>query len=133
MSMADLFKKVGAPLKNTRWSWGAVSETGDVFLRVWADERKQLDDKLTVRVTHHKVFADQPENLGYQERLQHIALIGAGARTFCILCRAKDTNAVPRELASFDRRMLFVAGDVIDFDGDSWLELIKRIKVDELQ
>ena len=133
MTMADLFKKVGAPLKNTRWSWGAVSEKGDVFLRVWADERKQLDGRLTVRVTHHAVFADQPENLGYRERLEHVALIAAGARSFCIQCTAKDTNAVPRALASFDRRTLFVGGDLIDAGGDSWLELTERITIEELK
>ena len=67
MSIADQFKKVGAPLKNTRWSWGAVSEKGDVFLRVWDHDRRTIDGLLTVRVTHRSVYADQPENLGYQE------------------------------------------------------------------
>ena len=50
MSMADLFEKLDAPLNNIIWSWGAVSEGGNVYLRVWADEFRKIDGKLTVRV-----------------------------------------------------------------------------------
>ena len=133
MNMSDLFKRVGAPLKNTRWSWGAVSENGDVFLRIWSDQFRQADDKRVVRVTHHAAFANDPENLGYKERLEHVALIAGGARSFCFLCKAIDPNAHPRRLASFDERTLFVGGILIQESEDSWLEVTQRIKIGELK
>ena len=132
INISDLFQKVGAPLKNKRWSWGAVSLKGYVFLRVWSDERRQIDDKLTVRVTHHSVFSDEPENLGYKERLEHVALIAGGARSFCVQCTAKDPNAHPRQLDSFDSRRLFVGGSLIQHGEDSWLELAQPININEL-
>ena len=133
MSMADLFQKLGAPLKNTRWSWGAVSEEGDVYLRVWVDEFRKIDDKQTVRVTRHRTSGSNPENVGHKERLEHVAQIGAGAKSFCILCVAKDPNSHPRELASFDKKSIFVGGKLIQDGEDFWLELTQRINVDELK
>ena len=133
MSSADLFQRLGAPLKNPRWSWGAVSGQGTVFLRVWADEFQKLNGKQTVRVTKHKRFEDEPDNLGYKERVEHIALIGAGAPSFCVLCKAKDPSTKPREVASYDDKTVFVGGELIDHEGDSWLELTDRISIDEVR
>lgn len=132
MSMAALFEKLGAPLYNIRWSWGAVSEEGNVYLRVWADEFRKINGKQTVRVTHHRAFENDPENSGYKERLEHVAQIGVGAKSLCVLCVAKDPNSHPRELASFDDKTIFVGGELIPDGGDYWLELTQRIKVDEL-
>ena len=133
MSMADLFQKLGAPLKNTRWSWGAVSEEGDVYLRVWVDEFRKIDDKQTVRVTRHRTSRSNPEKAGHKERLEHVAQIGAGAKSFCVLCEAKDPNNHPRELASFDNKTILVGGKLIQDGEDFWLELTQRINVDELK
>ena len=132
MDITDLFKKVGAPLKNDRWSWGAVSEGGDVYLRVWQDEFRTIDGKQTVRVTAHKEFENDPKNLGYNERLKHVDKIRAGAKSFCILCLAKDPNSQPREIKDFDDKEIFVGGELIQDGEDCWLELTQRIKVDEL-
>lgn len=43
MNITDFFEhSLGAKLKNSRWSWGAVNEKqGRLFLRVWSD---QYDD-----------------------------------------------------------------------------------------
>ena len=102
LSLSDLFKKLRAPLNNPRWSWGAVSEEGIVILRVWGDQRENINGKLFVRVTHHKRFEDDPENFGYKERLKHVALIGDGARSYCIQCVAKDPSAI-RMVFSYGR------------------------------
>ena len=32
-TITEMFQYCNAPLKNTRWSWGAVSENNDIFLR----------------------------------------------------------------------------------------------------
>ena len=38
-------ENLGAPFRNILWSWGAVSSDGQVFLRVWGDERLPRADK----------------------------------------------------------------------------------------
>ncbi len=133
MSMADLFQKLGAPLTSTRWSWGAVSEEKDVYLRVWQDEFRTIDGKLTVRVIRHRAPENDSENLGYKERLDHVAQIRSGAKSFCILCVAKKPFSSPRVLASFDKEMIFVGGELIQDGEDCRLELVQRINVDELK
>ncbi len=129
MNITDLFQKLGAPLNNTRWSWGAVSEGGDIYLRVWQHDFRTIDGKRTVRVIRHRAPENDSENLGYKERLEHVAQIGAGARSFCILCVAKDPNRRPRELASFDNKTIFVGGELIQDGEDYRLELVAKKKV----
>ncbi len=129
MGITDLFKKLGAPLKNQIWSWGAVSEGGDVYLRVWQDEFRTIDGKQTVRVTHHRTFENDRENSGYKERLEHIELIRNGAKSFCVLCLAKDVNSRPREIKDFDAKMIRVGGELIQDGEDYWLEIVGTKKV----
>ena len=99
---------------------------------MWGDQRENINGKLFVRVTHHKRFEDDPENFGYKERLKHVALIGDGARSYCIQCDAKDPSAKPREIDDFDAKSVFIGGELIDHEGDSWLELTERPKVSSL-
>lgn len=129
MSITALFKKLGAPLKNQVWSWGAVSEGGDLYLRIWQDEFRKFDGKQTVRVTHHRAFENDPENLGYKERLEHVDKIRLGAKSFCVLCLAKDVNGHPREIKDFDAKMIRVGGELIQDGEDYWLEIVGTKKV----
>ena len=46
MSLSGYFRSLGAPLKNYRWSWGAVSPVGEVNLRVWTDELERYSTGL---------------------------------------------------------------------------------------
>ena len=71
MSRSKLFEKLGAPLKNTRWSWGAISESGNVYLAVWTDQFRGIKEKSFVRLTDNKASGSKPRNLGYLERLEH--------------------------------------------------------------
>ena len=61
LSLSDLFKKLRAPLNNPRWSWGAVSEEGIVVLRVWGDQRENINGKLFVRVREPNYDEMQPQ------------------------------------------------------------------------
>lgn len=127
MSISHLFERLGAPLRNVRWSWGAVTATGDVYLKVWTDELVTKDGKRWARLTRHSAFADRPGNLGWLERKKHVSMVEQGARSYALLCRAEDPQAETRTIASFDNRSLFVGGSVLtDPEGDHWLELVER-------
>jgi len=88
MSLSSLFNRLGAPLHNNRWSWGAVrANDGSVFLRVWQDESKVINGKRFMRITANEYFQNNdPNNLGYQERLKHIQQIQTGAKSYMIVC-----------------------------------------------
>ncbi|MHB1403171.1 MAG: hypothetical protein ACYCWB_12310 [Thiobacillus sp.] len=107
MSITALFEKLGAPLANSRWSWGGIREDGSVVLRVWQNETKRIGDKTHVQLTHRAVFAGREDNLGYQERNRHVEHIRAGAHCYMVMCEPKSTQAVPREIKSFNEREFF--------------------------
>lgn len=134
MSQKALFERLGAPLKNTRWSWGAVRQSdGAVFLRVWQDETSKLAGALFVRVTAYDYFpAHDPDNLGWLERLEHLERVKEGAKTYLIMCRADDPNVHPRKVASFNERELFLGGDVREVYGDVWVQLYERVPVQDV-
>ncbi|MDA0910215.1 MAG: hypothetical protein O2809_01470 [Proteobacteria bacterium] len=133
MSLSKLFEKIGSPLKNNRWSWGAVRKDGTVFLRVWQDEKETVDGKKVFRVTNHQKYINMQDDLGYKERLEHIELILKGAaQVYLVMCKAKDENAVPRAIESYNKKDLFVGGSIIDFNGDKWVEMCKRIPISEI-
>jgi hypothetical protein len=132
VSQKDLFARLGAPLANARWSWGSSRlADGAVFLRVWQDRVRRYDDKLYVQVTNNKRFRDDPGNLGYQERLNHIKSIKQGARCFMVMCQAIEPHAVPREVKDFNRTEVFPGGELLERDGDFWIELLPRVSVAE--
>ena len=134
MALSDLFAYLGAALKNTRWSWGAVRTCdGSVFLRVWQDECGTVNSIRVVRITDNKYFANTPDSHGYIERLQHIDLIRSGSPSFLIMCLAQNVGANPRVIHSFNDREIFVGGRLIDHDGDVWLEMVRRVPVADVR
>ncbi len=128
LSPSAMFRRVRAPLTNNFWSWGAVRDDGTVFLRVWQDERHASDGKQFIRLINHAAYADNSDNLGYQERLRHLQLIRNGAPTYLILCKAVDIDARPREIASFDEREVVRLGEIIVINGDEWGEIAGRVR-----
>ena len=129
LSPSAMFKRLRAPLTNNFWSWGAVRDDGTVFLRVWQDERQARNGKQFIRLVNHTAYADNTDNLGYRERLRHLQMITDGAPAYLVLCRAVDTNARPREIASFDEREVVRLGEVAVIDGDEWGEIAGRVKI----
>jgi hypothetical protein len=127
VTLTDLFEYLGAPLANQRWSWGAIRLRDDtVFLRVWQDEQRKIDGAWFTKITYAAFSKNNPSNLGNTERLKHVELIRSGAPTFMVMCKAKDVDANPRKVASFDRNDVFVGGRLVDLDGDYWLERSAR-------
>ena len=135
MSQKALFERLGAPLANVRRSWGAVrASDGVVFLRVWEDQSKTIDGKSFMRLTANEHFKENDRtDFGYQERLNHVALIRGGAVSYMIVCVVEDVNAIPRKIKKFNSNEVFPGGQLVDADGDTWLELGNRIRVQAAQ
>jgi hypothetical protein len=135
MTLSDLFAYLGAPLTNTRWSWGAVRETdGAVFLRVWQGEEQKINGRYFTRISSNAFYlANEAANLGYTERSRHIELIRRGAKSYMIMCRGRDIEGSPTEIVGFDDNELFVGGELIEVDGESWLQRVARKSRAELR
>ena len=129
MSLTDLFIKLGAPLANQRWSWGAIRYDGSVVLRVWQDRKRKIGDNWYMMVTHHEKYIDDQDNLGHQERIRHVEKIRKGAKCYMVMCLAKDPSESPRSIKSFNQRDVFIGGAIEEVDGDWWIELAERIPI----
>jgi hypothetical protein len=127
MTQTQFFEWLGAPLHNIRWSWGAVRIDGVVFLRVWQDETLKHAGRRFMRVTKHEVFVDDQSNLGYQERLQQLDLVRSGAKAYLVMCEANPNLLPEREIRDFNSDDVFLAGEVLQLDGNTWLELKGRV------
>jgi hypothetical protein len=129
MSLTDLFVRFGAPLANSRWSWGSVRPDGTVFLRVWADEMKTVEERRYVRLINRRAYEDGEDNLGYTERCQHVQMLTGGAPGYAVLCTAAEPRAKSRKIVSFDAQAVFKLASVAVFDGDEWGEVVDRVPV----
>jgi hypothetical protein len=127
MTLEAFFRKLGAPLNNTLWSWGAIGKDGTVYLRVWQDETKKIEGKLYVRVFLSGVHEDG--NLGNNERINHLEMIGNGSKCFLIMCIVKDINAPKRLITRYIKNELFVGGSLMKLGDDIWIEIIDRVPV----
>jgi hypothetical protein len=96
---------------------------------VWQDEQRKIDKSWFSQITFHAFYKKNPANLGYAERLTHVDRIRSGAPSFLIMCQAKDVNADPREVATFNHGEVFVGGRLVEIAGDSWLEWTGRRSV----
>jgi hypothetical protein len=132
MSISEYFRRLGAPLTNHMWSWGAERASDRaVFLRVWQDQERKVEGRWYTLVLHDKNAAPDPGNLGRLERVDHIKRIQAGAKCFLVMCEAKDVTAEPRSIKSFNDRDLFAGGQVVELDGDWWIERAGRVPARE--
>ena len=133
MSISEYFRRLGAPLVNHMWSWGAMrAPDGAVFLRVWQDRERKIDGRWYTMLTHREKFAADPGNLGWQERLRHVERLREGARCYLVICEAKDVDASPRSIRSFNDQELFVGGKLVEIDSDWWIERAGRVTAREL-
>jgi hypothetical protein len=133
MTQSELFKALGAPLSNVRWSWEAIRlSDGSVFLRVWQDLTRKQDGRLFAEVTHRWKFDDASTDPGNQERLSHVERIRQGATCYLIMCKVVDASAVVRKIEDFDSEDLYLGGELIKLDNDLWIELRDRVPVRQI-
>lgn len=121
--IADFFASLGAPLKNVRWSWGAERRDGVIFLRAWEHDRESDDSGDYVVIAHATQLEGGAGAAGWAERWHHIERIRAGARCFVVMCVAKDVEATPRQIESFDARQLVIGGQLEVKNGWTYLEI----------
>lgn len=122
MSISAFFAHLGAPLK-TRYSWGAVSPTGTVYLRVWQHEVRTINGVRCYRLTNHKHYRQQSrKNPNYEERKQHVQFIRQRAPVFCVVCRARNSSAIPLRYHSHATPPI-KGVQLVTYGGDDWLEV----------
>lgn len=130
MSQKEFFASLGVPVSTSRQGWGSVRPSdGAVFLRVWQDEFRTQDGRQFVRVTHHDSQEEDLRSSGDRERLQHIEQIRQGATCYLVMCQATDVNATPRAVKQFNEQEVFMAGEVVELDGELWIELGSRVPI----
>jgi len=119
MRRSELFERLGAPLRNRVWSWGAQNpSTGTVFLFVWKDKLQPAPKGgLRVLVSDPRYT----KSLGHRERLEHLAAIRKGARVLCVVGVAQDPEASPRTYRSFSHELIEGGELHDDPDGTVWL------------
>jgi hypothetical protein len=125
IGISNFFDSLGAPLKNVRWSWGAERRDGAIFLRGWDDHRFTDASGEYVVIAHSTELGDGA-SAGWRERWRHIQSVRAGAPCFVVMCTAKDVDADPREIESFDTRQLIVGGAVVVKNDWTCVEVVDR-------
>ena len=126
------FEKLGAPLRNRRWSWGAKRQSGTVILRAWDDEVETIGGQPHIRLTNHRVYDGTPHP-GFRERLRHIQDVREGASGYVVICKAVKPTPGNRRLKSFDDRTLTKIAGVTNHGRDEWAKLGEKIPVAQLK
>ena len=133
VNQTALFALLGAPLINSRWSWGAVRPSdGAVFLRVWQDRMRELDGRQFVQVTHHARYGHDSPNPGYRERGRHVDQVRGGSVCYLVMCEAVDPGARPRKVQRFNDTEVFPGGRLAEVDGEWWVEVMPGVPVGEV-
>lgn len=130
MTISRFFRdRLGAPLLDTRWSWGAISpSTGHVYLRVWDHEFGTLNGRRCVRITDGEL--PNPADPGDRERHAHVQESEKGVKTYGVVLTAVDPQERPLRIESFDETVLLIGGALIkDSKGRFWLEDAGRCPV----
>jgi len=133
MSISAFFSRLGAPLHNLMWSWGAQRKSdGAIFLRAWQDETLKINGIYHVCILNKSLPESVLSSNGIKERLQHIDSIRAGSQAYIVMIRAVNTNAIPREIAGFNEQDIFIGGQLLEQDDKIWLSYTKRIPAKDI-
>lgn len=128
-SITSFFRSLGAPLVNSRWSWGA-SNDDYIILRVWRDETVTVDGKMRSLVYNPQ--EDIADKMGQRERQKHLDAVATGKPCYLIMCTANRHDALTRKIQSFDTNRIFIGGNLIaNENGSKSIEISAPIKVME--
>lgn len=129
-NISSFLARLGFPLHNTRWSWGARSDLG-VLLTTWEDD---LDETgRFVRVLGWRSQGRSPS--GLNERMDHLRTLWSGGLAgYVVVAKAKDTTAQPRKIQSYDsENVRAIVSLVAQPDGSVWAELGDDVPVKKLK
>jgi hypothetical protein len=107
-----------------------VRADGVVFLRVWQDLIKKINDRRHTLVLY-PVAEGEPLLLGYQERSKHLELVKKGANCVLVMCQAEDIHAIPRKVKDFESENVFQRGSLIEIENEWWIEVGRRVPIRE--
>ena len=99
MSISEFFKRLGAPLHNIVWSWGAVAEDGTVILRCWSHEVRIVEEKYQYIVLDD---AYSRRAGGYSERVRHLQLISDKAEARIVIVTHVDAKNPQGKIGHFN-------------------------------
>lgn len=130
MGINEFFEgKLGARVRNQRWSWGAFDETNHrVFLRLWSDEILDIGDTQYIRVLDLR----GEESHAYRERKEHLDLVlRGGAACYGVLCHPSD--AEHSRIKSFRQdRLLALVPPAIERDETKLLRVLRSVPTESL-
>ncbi len=127
--ISAFFDRLGFPLHNTRWSWGARSDLG-VLLTTWADDLDESGRYVRVLGWRSK---GRPSS-GLSERIDHLRTLWSGGLAgYAVVATAKDTKAQPRKIALYDAGNVRAIVSLVErTDGSIWAELGEEVPVERL-
>jgi hypothetical protein len=105
-------------------------ETGQVFLRVWTDERVRIRGVDCVKVLGAGWARGSS---GKPERGKHVERLKEGAEGYGVLCVPRDSEKTGhRNIASFDRDLLLKLGSIFKSDGDTYATILDDIPTEQI-
>lgn len=128
-SITTHFDELGAPLKNARWSWGAMRRADNtLFLRVWEDEQVTIDGQVCYMVLRELPRYAGP---GRAERELHLQAVRRGVFTLLVVCIAAGTrdDGKPRRIRTFNDHLVAVGGKLIEYEGDLYITTTGQARV----
>ena len=81
-----------------------------------------------VRLTDY-AYSGGSTDLGFSERQRHIEKLRKGCKGFIIFCVPQSTFAAPRKIQSYVEDKIFPTGDIIEIDGDVWVQFTLGVRV----
>lgn len=105
-SITQFFERLGLPLKNKRWSWGAVRDDV-ILLRTWEHEHSGRQKRVVV-LQRPEAYLGR-DSYGLDERIRHLKQLWGGSSSgYTVIAKAKDPHAHPRKIAAFRDDAVFV-------------------------
>lgn len=129
-SVTKFFARLGFPLHNSRWSWGARADLG-VLLTTWEDDLDKSGHFVRVGWWRLQVRS----SAGLNERLDHLRMLWSGGLAgYTVLATAKDAEARPRKIESYDsENVRAIVSLTARPDGSIWAELGENVSVNRLK
>jgi len=155
-SCSNTFEKLGFPLRNTRWSWGAKHEEHKaVMLRVWQHEIVKLETLKIITPTDlpsntfcsliynhsYHIATDTVNDLGTVERREHIKLIQQGYNAFgiCVISNKNSEADWEYTIKSHDSRQVYALNKLLEVSTDDpditsyYISIAKKIPANKFK